>query len=115
MTLRATWFVIQGDYGLAILILTHHTAKKISLDRSEKGDPLNSSRVKIELEPRKDVVAFAGWGGKPVVSKGVRTMIYFVNIKPTNYYLSESQYSIIDDFNSALFISTLETNYDFIW
>lgn len=42
-------------------------------------------------------------------------MMFFVNIKPTNYYLSESQYSIIDDFNSALFISTLETNYDFIW
>ena len=42
-------------------------------------------------------------------------MIYFVNIKHTNYNLSECQYSIIDDFNSALFISTLETNYDFIW
>ena len=40
-------------------------------------------------------------------------MMFFVNVQSTNYSLSECQYSIIDDFNSALFISTLETNYDF--
>ena len=43
-------------------------------------------------------------------------MIYFVNIKPTMYNRPEGQYHIdMDNFNSALFISTLETNYDFNW
>ena len=96
MTLRANPFDIGRDYGYFHLILTNDKAKN-------------------ELEPRKDVVAFTDWSEKSVVSKGVRIMMFFVNIQSTKYYLNESQYSTIDHFNSALFISTLETNYDFIW
>ena len=48
MTLRANPFDIGRDYGYFHLILTNDKAKN-------------------ELEPRKDVVAFAGWGGKPAI------------------------------------------------